>query len=77
MCMDIVHIGKDVLYMPPRARFPPAIPPDSVYIPRKIISLKDDSALSVFGLDAHSILHSRSARKVTFSEQVVIDGWED
>lgn len=77
MFMDMVHIGKDVLYMPPRQRLPPAIPPDSVYIPRKIIPLKDDSALSVFGLDAHSILHARPARKVTFSEQVVIDGWED
>lgn len=77
MSMDIVHIGKDVLYMPPRQRWPPAIPPDSVYIPRQIIPLKDDSALSVFGLDAHSILHSRRARKVDFEEQVVIDGWED
>lgn len=77
MIMDMVHIGKDVLYMPPRQRWPPAIPPDSVYIPRKIIPLKDDSALSVFGLDAHLILHSRPARKVDFYEQVVIDGWED
>lgn len=63
--------------MPPRGRLPPAIPPDSVYIPRKIIPLKDESALSVFGLDVHSILHSRPARKVDFDEQVVIDGWED
>lgn len=63
--------------MPPRKRSPPAIPPASVYIPRKIIPLKDESALSVFGLDAHSILHSRRARKVEFDEQVVIDGWED
>ena len=77
MCMDIVHIGKDVLYMPPRQRLPPAIPPDSVYIPRRIIPLKDESALSVFGLDAHSILHSRPARKVDFDEQVVLDGWKD
>ena len=55
--------------MPPRQRLPPAIPPDSVYIPRRIIPLKDESALSVFGLDAHSILHSRPARKVEFDEQ--------
>lgn len=77
MNMNMVHIGKDVLYMPPRQRWPPAIPPDSVYIPRRIIPLKDETALSVFGLDAHSILHSKPARKVTFLEQVVIDGWED
>lgn len=63
--------------MPPRQRWPPAISPDSVYIPRQIIPLKDDSALSVFGLDAHSILHTRPSRKVTFDEQVFIDGWED
>lgn len=77
MGIDIGHIGKDVLYMPPRQRLPPATPPDSVYIPRKIIPLKDESALSVFGLDAHSILHSRPARKVDFVEQVVLDGWKD
>lgn len=63
--------------MLPRKRSPPAILPDSVYIPRRIIPLKDEFALSVFGLDAHSILHSRPARKVDFDEQVVIDGWED
>lgn len=77
MCMDMIYMGKDVLYMPPRQRLPPAIPPDSVYIPRRIIPLKDESALSVFGLDAHSILHSRPARKVEFDEQVVLDGWKD
>lgn len=77
MGMDMVHMGKDVLCMPSRLRSPPAIPPDSVSIPRKIIPIKDDSALSVFGLDAHSILHTRPSRKVTFEEQVVIDGWED
>lgn len=77
MSMDMVYMGKDVLCMPPRPRLPPAIPPDSVCIPRRIIPLKDESALSVFGLDAHSILHSRPARKVDFEEQVVIDGWED
>lgn len=77
MGMDMVYMGKDVLCMPPRQRLPPAFPPDSVYIPRKIILLKDDSVLSVFGLDAHSILHARPARKVTLFEQVVIDGWED
>lgn len=63
--------------MPPFKRSPPAIPPDSVYIPRRVIPLKDESALSVFGLDAHSILHSRPARKVDFDKQVVLDGWED
>lgn len=77
MGMNMVHMGKDVLCMPPRQRLPPAIPPDSVYIPRKIIPIKDAFALSVFGLDAHSILHSKPARKVIFAEQVVLDGWKD